>query len=79
MCHTYRTRRRPWSVPARPALPARARADTGLVRDGMTAAADAVGQVDEWHGRYVQALRDLYDQHKDKYDRDRVRDLQILG
>ena len=45
----------------------------------MTAAADAVGQVDEWHGRYVQALRDLYDQHKDKYDRDRVRDLQILG
>lgn len=34
--------------------------------------------IDEYHEKYVTALQDLYDRYKDKYLKDRERDLQIV-
>lgn len=33
--------------------------------------------IDRWHDVYVQALVKLYDEYKDKYDKDRKRELII--
>ncbi len=35
--------------------------------------------IDEWHEKYISALVNLYDSHKDIYDKDRKSDIRILG
>jgi len=35
-------------------------------------------EIDDWHNRYIEALIELYDAHKDTYDKDRKSDIKIL-
>ena len=35
-------------------------------------------QIEEYHRKYVHALTELYDKYKDKYAKDRSRDMKII-